>query len=297
VLTGHGRQARARHDDCRPALSGSGAYFPKLTWEGCTAHHNAPTVHVSVSMQELQMRTSPIFVSCGVRAVGLVALLGGCSSIATPSTASTRPAAAATSAPAVNASTTTPPTSPTTTRTSAPAVTTTGSSAPSSAATTQAPEALVPGDIPDDQVFVSFSPPSGGYRVKVPEGWARSTDGSVVVFTDKFNTIRIETVPEPIAPTIESVTATDLPALAGTTRGYVVGKTSAVTRRSGQAILSTYRSDAPPNSVTDKAVRLDVERYVFWRSGQAVILTLSSSVGSDNVDPWKTVTDGFAWVP
>jgi len=38
-----------------------------------------------------------------------------------------------------------------------------------------------------------------------------------------------------------------------------------------------------------------VERYEFWKNGTAVIITLSSAAGSDNVDPWKTVTDSFVW--
>jgi hypothetical protein len=38
-----------------------------------------------------------------------------------------------------------------------------------------------------------------------------------------------------------------------------------------------------------------VERYEFWRAGHEVVLTLSAPVGSDNVDPWRKVTDSFAW--
>ena len=31
--------------------------------------------------------------------------------------------------------------------------------------------------------------------------------------------------------------------------------------------------------------------------GMQVTLTLSGARGSDNVDPWKTITDSFAWKP
>lgn len=38
-----------------------------------------------------------------------------------------------------------------------------------------------------------------------------------------------------------------------------------------------------------------VERYVFWKGGREVILTLSGPKGSDNVDPWHAVTESFRW--
>ena len=42
---------------------------------------------------------------------------------------------------------------------------------------TAAPEAAVAGDIPDSQAFVGYAS-SDGYSIKVPEGWARLTDGA-----------------------------------------------------------------------------------------------------------------------
>ncbi|HKV45002.1 MAG TPA: hypothetical protein VJT32_10075, partial [bacterium] len=33
------------------------------------------------------------------------------------------------------------------------------------------------GDIPDTQVFVTFMSGAGGYKLSVPEGWARTTSG------------------------------------------------------------------------------------------------------------------------
>jgi hypothetical protein len=44
-----------------------------------------------------------------------------------------------------------------------------------------------PGDIPDDQVFVSYTSSASGFSLKVPEGWARSERGSDVQFIDKFD--------------------------------------------------------------------------------------------------------------
>ena len=169
------------------------------------------------------------------------------------------------------------------------------SSKASTATATAAAEVAVAGDIPDDQAFVAYA--ARPYTIKVPEGWARSIDGAVTVFSDKFNTIRVETRALASAPTVASVTGTDLPAIASSAAGYAAGKVSAVTRRTGQAVLATYQMDGAANGVTSKAVRLDVERYEFWRDGTSVIVTLSSAAGSDNVDPWRIVTDGFGWAP
>ena len=171
-----------------------------------------------------------------------------------------------------------------------------GTTRPGPVSTAQTPEVVVAGDIPDNQAFVAYTPPGAGYTIKVPEGWARSTDGAATVFSDKFNTIRVETIPMVTAPTVASVTSTELPAVAKTATGYKAGKVSAASRKAGQTIVATYQVDAPPNAVTTKTVRLDVERYEFWKAANAVVITLSSVAGSDNVDPWKTVTDGFAWV-
>jgi len=152
-----------------------------------------------------------------------------------------------------------------------------------------------PGDIPDNQVFVAYSPPNRGFSVKVPEGWSRSESGDAVTFTDKFNSIRMESKELASAPTVSSVRTTDVPALAQSEQGFKVGTISTVTRKAGNAIRVLYEVDGQPNAVTGKSVRVAVERYEFWRSGTAVILTLSGAKGADNVDPWKIVTDGFGW--
>ncbi|MBA3653403.1 MAG: hypothetical protein H0W70_04345 [Actinobacteria bacterium] len=177
----------------------------------------------------------------------------------------------------------------------------TSSTAPSSTTSTaaadhsNAPEVSPAGDIPDNQVFVEYSPPTGGYSVKVPEGWARMESGRAVTFTDKLNSIRMETKSAAAAPTVSSARQDEVPAIEGASKNYRAGKVTQVTRKSGPAILITYRADSEPDAVTGKVVHDDVERYEFWRSGNEIILTLSGPVGADNVDPWRVVTDSLTW--
>ncbi|MDQ6727062.1 MAG: hypothetical protein M3066_12975 [Actinomycetota bacterium] len=182
---------------------------------------------------------------------------------------------------------------------SAGSSTTSSAAAPTSTsapgASPNAPEVNPSGDIPDNQVFVAFSPPSGGFSVKVPEGWARVEAGGAVTFTDKLNSIQMETTSASAAPTVQSAQQNELPAIKASATNFQAGKVSSVNRKAGAAVLITYSADSPPDPVTGKVVHDAVERYEFWNAGTEVILTLSGPQGADNVDPWRIVTDSFGW--
>lgn len=160
---------------------------------------------------------------------------------------------------------------------------------------TSAPEVNPAGDIPDNQAFVTYTPASGGFSVKVPEGWARTTSGGAVTFTDKLNSIRIESRAAAKAPTVDTARANELPALANGVPGYKAGDVSSVTRTAGPAIRITYLGDSPADPVTGKSHVNAVERYLFFHNGREAVLTLSGPQGADNVDPWKIVTGSLRW--
>jgi len=151
------------------------------------------------------------------------------------------------------------------------------------------------GDIPDNQAFVAFADPAGRFTVTVPEGWARGATGTATVFTDKYNSIRIESQLAATAPTTDSARTDELPAIQTGAPGFATGKISTVDRKAGQAVLITYQASSPLNTVTGKVATEAVERYEFWRAGREVVVTLSAPVDSDNVDPWRKVTDSFTW--
>ena len=166
---------------------------------------------------------------------------------------------------------------------------------PPSAASRNAPEVNPAGDIPDNQVFVPYSPPGGRFTVKVPEGWGRTARAGTVSFTDKLNTIGMETRPAPAAPTVASARQAELPAIRSASRRYEPGSVTQVRRAGGDVVLVTFKADAPADPVTGKVVHDAVERYEFWRGGTEAILTLAGPVGADNVDPWRIVSDSFRW--
>jgi hypothetical protein len=174
-----------------------------------------------------------------------------------------------------------------------------GSSSPGGASTPavnpNAKESSPPGDIPDNQAFVRFTPPGGGFSVKVPEGWARRAAGGAVVFTDKLNAIRIESHGASAPLTVRTARGAELARLSRSVKGFRPGKVSTVARTAGPAVRVTYLAAAAPNPVTGKAGTDAVERYVFFHSGRDVVLTLSGPKGADNVDPWRLVTDSLRW--
>ncbi|MEU9154136.1 hypothetical protein AB0D59_27135 [Streptomyces sp. NPDC048417] len=180
-----------------------------------------------------------------------------------------------------------------------------GSGSPASGSTTvsgqnkPAPtESNPPGDIPDNQVYVSYRPTGGsftGFTLKVPEGWARTGQGGTTAFTDKLNTVKIAAVSASGAPTVGSVTNTVVPQLRTQVPKFAAPKVSEVTRHAGRVVLLTYQGDSAKDPVTGKVVRDAFERYAFYRAGHEVDLTLSGPVKADNVDPWRTVSDSFTW--
>jgi hypothetical protein len=151
------------------------------------------------------------------------------------------------------------------------------------------------GDIPDSQAYVEYAPPDGPYTLKVPEGWARTEQTGTVTFTDKLNRVQVSTLPEAAAPTVDSVRARELPAIQAAAKGFRSASVTAVSRSGGAAVLVAYETDSPPDPVTGKVVRDTVQRFEFWRNGTEAVLVLTSPVGADNTDPWRTVSDSYRW--
>ena len=175
----------------------------------------------------------------------------------------------------------------------------TSSSGTASAATTPAvagTETPPPGDIPDSTAYVPYQAPGGQYVVKVPEGWARTATAGAISFTDKLNTVSV-TVVSAKAPTPASARTIEVPKIQGAVRHFTLAGIGTVQRPAGSAVLIRYSADSQPDLVTGKVYPDAVERYEFYRNGLEAIVTLSGPKGADNVDPWRTVTSSFRWLP
>jgi hypothetical protein len=172
-----------------------------------------------------------------------------------------------------------------------------GSSTKPAANNAAAPEVSPPGDIPDNQAYVAYAPPGGGYSVKVPEGWARTSQGGATVFTDKLNSVQMEAQPASAAPTVAQIKSVEVPKLAKTVPGFKLQDVTSVSRKGGRGVRLTYLATSQPDPVTGKVRQTAVERYYFFHDGKLVVLTLSGAKGADNVDPWRIVTDSLRWTP
>jgi len=166
-----------------------------------------------------------------------------------------------------------------------------GGSTPTPAAKDSSP----PGDIPDNQAFVAYRPSGASFTVKVPEGWARADKNGAVTFTDKLNSIGIESRATGSALSAAEARRAELPKLAREVNGFSHPRVSVVSRQAGKAVLIRYLAQAMPNEVTGRTGTNAVERYVFFHNGREVVLTLSGPKGADNVDPWRIVTDSLRW--
>ena len=151
-----------------------------------------------------------------------------------------------------------------------------------------------PGDIPDNQAFVAFKS-SLGFSVKVPEGWARRELPGGVSFSDKYNELQVAVSPQASAPTLSSLKQNEVAALEKSPKAIRVTSVKALALPAGQAFAVHYGANSDPNPVTNKAIRLDNERYYFWKAGRLATLTVSAPAGADNADQWQLMAKSFAW--
>lgn len=152
-----------------------------------------------------------------------------------------------------------------------------------------------PGDIPDNQAFVTYTSTVGGYSVVMPEGWARKEDGANVTFSDKLHSFVVETQCASAQPTVESAQSTDIPWLEQHEPGFTLVDVKAVDLPAGPAVLIQYQTNSAPDEVTGKQIRLDVDRYELFNKGTLAAISLRVPAGSDNVDVSNIVSLSFQW--
>ena len=150
---------------------------------------------------------------------------------------------------------------------------------PATAAASPAPlapeaQAAATGDIPDNQVFLTFRNAAARYSMKYPEGWAQQGSGAHVTIRDKNNIVRVV------------VNSGAKPSVAGAHQLTISGS---------PALKSVYRTQSAPNTVTGKRVTLTVDRYYLWHNGKRAVVDLGTPVGVDNVDAYRLMIQSFRW--
>lgn len=181
------------------------------------------------------------------------------------------------------------------TPTAASAVAATPSAAPRPTEAPIAPEVNPPGDIPDNQAFVTYTSQAGGYSIAMPEGWARQEAGTDVAFVAKLHRFTVEITCAGAAPTVETAKSVDAAALAQRVAAFELVEVTTVDLPAGPAVLIRYRMNSAPDDVTGKQIRLDVDRYELFKDGRLAAISLAVPAGTDNVDVSKQVAGSFRW--
>jgi hypothetical protein len=149
------------------------------------------------------------------------------------------------------------------------------------------------GDIPDNQVFLTFASRTGGYAIKYPEGWTQSGTALNQTFRDKNNLVHV-LITHGASPTPATVT-TQLHSLAHARQSLRFSSPVIVTLASGQAVRARYRTQSAPNQVTGKRVILVVDRYELASHGRVAVIDLGTPRGVDNVDAYRMMINSFRW--
>jgi hypothetical protein len=172
----------------------------------------------------------------------------------------------------------------------------TGGQAPAASQAPVPAESNPPGDIPDTTVYVPYQSAAGHFQLRVPEGWSRSSTPSSTAFSSNLNSITVAWMPMAAASSVSAARATTVPALRASTLAFRLQAVRAVPLAGGTAVEIVYQVNSQPNAVTGRQYRLVIERFELQQAGRAAVLSLSSAVGSDNVDPWRIVSESFRWM-
>jgi hypothetical protein len=164
---------------------------------------------------------------------------------------------------------------------------------PGAGALTAEAQQTAAGDIPDNQVFLTYRDPGEGYTVKVPEGWARTGSGSRVTFRDKNNVVRIEIASG--SRTTMAAARAELARAARTTPSLHVQQAKAGTAAGKPVIEVVYSTVSSPSPVTGKRVTLVVDRYYVPGAGKHAVIDLGTPQGVDNVDAYRLMIESFRW--
>ena len=167
------------------------------------------------------------------------------------------------------------------------------SSAPGGSSAAAEAKATAGGDIPDNQVFLTYHNNAGGYSLSYPEGWTRKIAGSAVKFTDKDNSINAS-VASGSAPTTASAAA-QLSKQAKSDPTLKAGKPQQMTINGAPVIKVTYANLGPKDPVTGKRLEIITDRYQYSHAGKVATLDLATPTGVDNVDAYRMISQSFKW--
>ena len=149
------------------------------------------------------------------------------------------------------------------------------------------------GDIPDNQVFLTFRNGAAGYAMRYPEGWAQRGSAARVTFADKNNLVRI--VVENGSGVTPAGARAEMRRLRRSTPSLRYSLPTGVTVGGRHAVKVVYSTESAPNPVTAKRVKLVVDRYYVPGRGRHAVVDLGTPEGVDNIDAYRLMIESFRW--
>ncbi len=149
------------------------------------------------------------------------------------------------------------------------------------------------GDIPDNQVFLTYKSDQPAFSIKYPEGWSQSVNKETTTFRNNNNLATI-TVKAGAAISVASVQK-EMDNLKSTTPSISFKTPQAITLGAKQMVKVVYTTTSAANATTGKTVKLMVDRYEVSKAGKVAIVELSTPEGVDNVDAYRLMIESFKW--
>jgi hypothetical protein len=154
-------------------------------------------------------------------------------------------------------------------------------------------QAAASGDIPDNQIFLTYDNRAAGYSIRYPEGWTRRGSGSDVTFQDRANVIHV--VVAKGAPPTPATAEAGIAKLKRSDPSVKGGTAQAITLSGAPVVKITYTRLSAPDPVTGKRLPLTIDRYEYSHGGRVAIVDLGTPVGVDNVDAYRMISESFKW--
>jgi hypothetical protein len=168
-------------------------------------------------------------------------------------------------------------------------------SSPSAAGTSVPSEAthVATGDIPDNQVFLTFTDSAAGFSIRYPEGWTRQGSGAEVTFSARANVIHVLLMRG--VPSTHASVAVGLAALKRVDPTVQASEPRSLSIGAFPVIKVTYTRLSAADPVTGKRLALTIDRYVYSHAGKVAFVDLATPKGVDNVDAYRMISRSFRW--
>jgi hypothetical protein len=175
----------------------------------------------------------------------------------------------------------------------------TSGSGPDAAANPSSTFTPASGTAPTGVLFPVYTNKDAGYSFEYPGGWRIAEKGSEVRIARFGNAVTAVIRPRPQAPFYKGyqkqletmlkqhddkiISKIDQPA-----RAITVGKDKVTMAVIEQVRPTGPGADAPKDTLV-------VNRYLFWKNGKLMLLSMSSVKGVDNNDAWNLMANSFKW--